>query len=451
MIKNIKYWLFSGSMLVLSASCAGKLDVEPTQSISETAALATEKDVLVTLVGAYDGLSDGDVYGGAFQYITELMGDDRELVFGGTSLAIDELWRKSTTLGNTQVLNTWSNAYVAINRANNVLSAVDKVGTASRGKVEGEARFIRGAIYFGLVKLWGKAWGDGDNAVNPGVPLVLIPTRVISEKDNVAQASVAQIYAQVIDDLTKAEAALPAGPSGFATKGAAAALLARVYLQQQNYTLARDAANRAIATTGKALTGTFADAFLDANNESESLWRIIVSDQDGTNSLKTYFASTANQGLGAVRVQAKHLATYAPDTTADVRWKFFTAQTSLRLTSKFNERFNDVVVIRLAEMLLTRAECNFRLSETTGATPLEDINKVRTRAGVPAYTAANLTLAAILRERRLELAFEGIQLDDSKRLRASVGALPWNDNKLVLPIPQREIDINKNLKQNPGY
>ena len=91
MIKSIKYWLFSGTLLVFSASCAGKLEVEPTQSISETAALATEKDVLVTLVGAYDGLSDQDIYGGGFQFTTELMGDDREVVFGGTFKSVNKL------------------------------------------------------------------------------------------------------------------------------------------------------------------------------------------------------------------------------------------------------------------------------------------------------------------------------------------------------------------------
>ena len=94
---------------------------------------------------------------------------------------------------------------------------------------------------------------------------------------------------------------------------------------------------------------------------------------------------------------------------------------------------------------------NFRLTQTVGATPLADVNAIRARAGVPAYTAANLTLAAILRERKLELTFEGLQLDDVKRNRGSVGALPWNDNKLILPVPQREIDVNKSLVQNAGY
>ncbi|MBL7818042.1 MAG: RagB/SusD family nutrient uptake outer membrane protein [Saprospiraceae bacterium] len=451
MIKNIKYWFFGCGIALTAMSCDGKLDVDPTQSISETNALATEKDVQVTLIGAYDGMSDGDVYGGGFQFTTELLGDDREVLFGGTFTNMDEIWRKTITTGNSQTQATWLDSYNAINRANNVLSALDKVSAANKNTIEGQARFIRGAIYFQLVKLWGKAWGDGDNSANPGVPLVLTPTRGISDKDNVARASVAQVYAQVIDDLTKAKTLLTDEDSGFATSAAATALLSRVYLMQQDYTKARDAANEVITKSGKSLVSSFASVFLDDENDDEVIWRVIVSDQDGTNSLKTFYASTGNQGRGDVRVQNKHLQLYAPDTLTDARAKFFTAQGSNRLTSKFNQRFTDVIVIRLAEMYLTRAECNFRLATTVGATPLADINTIRSRAGASNLTAANLNLAAILKERKLELAFEGLQLDDVKRTRSSVGTLSWNANTLVVPIPQREIDTNKSLTQNPGY
>jgi hypothetical protein len=451
MIKNIKYSLFACSLALTVLSCGGKLDVDPTQSISETNALATEKDVQVTLIGAYDGMSDIDVYGGAFQFTTELMGDDREVVFGGTYANMDEIWRKAITTSNTQTQATWLDSYSAINRANNVLSALDKVGTANKAEVEGQARFIRGAIYFGLVKLWGKTWGDGDNATNLGVPLVLTPTRGITDKDNIARTPVAQVYAQIIDDLTKAKGLLKGEDAGFATSAGATALLSKVYLMQQDYTKARDAANDVIKNSGKSLVSSFSDAFLDDANDDEVIWRIIVSDQDGGNAMKTFYATTGNQGRGDVRVQNKHFQLYAPDTLTDTRAKFFTAQGSNRMTSKFNQRFNDVSVIRLAEMYLIRAECNFRLNTTVGATPLADINEIRGRAGASNLTAANLNLAAILKERKLELAFEGHQLDDIKRTRGAVGTLQWNANNLVLPIPQREMDTNKSLVQNAGY
>lgn len=68
-----------------------------------------------------------------------------------------------------------------------------------------------------------------------------------------------------------------------------------------------------------------------------------------------------------------------------------------------------------------------------------------------ARALTTVDLNAILAERKLELAFEGHQVHDAKRLKRSVGTLAFSDNKLVVPIPQREIDTNKSLVQNPGY
>ena len=435
---SIKSFVLAGSVMLLSAACANRLDVQPTQSIDESTALATEQDVTVTLVGAYDGMSSINVYGGAFQYMGDLLGDDREVVFGGTFTTLDEIWRKTMTPGNSQTTLTWNNSYSAINRANNVLSALDKVSTANRGLIEGQARFIRAAVYFELVRLYAKAWGDGDNAANPGVPLVLNPTRSVTDEDYKARNSVAEVYAQIIDDLTKAEQLSKYPP--------AIALLSRVYLMQGNYASARDAANRVITSGQFELEPDFANAFVDDNNES--IFSIVVTDQDGTNDMNTYYASALNQGRGDIRVQTKHLALYE---ASDLRGKFFNTSNagSRTFTSKFNDRFGDVPVLRLAEMYLTRAEANFRLGTTVGAAPLADINLIRERAGLEPLTS--LTIAAVLKERKLELAFEGQQIHDIKRTKGTVGTTVFSANNLVCPIPQREIDTNKKLVQNPGY
>lgn len=112
-------------------------------------------------------------------------------------------------------------------------------------------------------------------------------------------------------------------------------------------------------------------------------------------------------------------------------------------------QYANIPIIRLAEIYLIRAECNQRLGTATGAAPLDDYNKVHTRAALPAATA--VTLDDILMERRLELAHEGFKYHDVKRLKGIVGTMPYNDNKLIYPIPQRELEVNKNLVQNPGY
>lgn len=453
----IKYGVYLGTVGLLLTACDNRLNVQPAQSIEQSQALTTEQDVQGTLTGAYDGLGDINLYGGGIQYIGDLLGDNRDVLFGGTFATVDEIWRKAVTTSNTVTRDFWLDGYGTINRANNVLAALDRVSEDNRANFEGQARFIRAVLYFELVKAFAKSYNDGTPASNPGVPLVLTPTGLVSDADNRPRNTVAEVYAQVLEDLTQAEtflpveqegffapSAVPGVTAGFATKGAAQALLARVYLQQQNYAAARDAANRVITAGTFTLSPTFAGVFTDAS--SETIFKIVVTDQDGVNDLNTFYASARNQGRGDVRVQSRFRQLYA---AGDARGQFFNTANQNTFTSKFIDQYGDVPVVRLAEMHLVRAEANLRLNTSVGATPLEDVNAIRARAGATALTA--VTLADILLERRLELAFEGQQLADIKRTAGTVGTTAYNANNLVLPIPQREIDTNSSLVQNPGY
>lgn len=445
LIKHI--FVTSLSVTVLTACDSSNLDLSPKVSIDQADAITTSNDVSITLNGAYDGLSDVNVWGGGSQYMKELLVDDRDVVFGGTFATLDELWRKTVSTTNGDITNFWLDSYNAINRANNVLANINKVEANKKNQIEAEARFIRGSLYFDLVMMYGKFWGEGDNNVNLGVPLVTTPTNFITAEDSRSRATVAQVYAQVIEDLTKSEQLNPTVSSGtIASKNAAAALLSRVYLAQGNYALARDAANRVIASGEQSLASTFANAFNDNANAEEVIFRIIVTDQDGTNDLNTFYASTANQGRGDIRLQSKFLALYA---AGDERGTFYERRNNLNFTLKFADRYADLAIVRLAEMYLTRAECNFRLGTTVGASPLADVNVIRARA--KAGLLSSVTLADIVKERRLELAFEGVNFLDVKRNKQAVGSLAYNANALVLPIPQREMDTNKSLVQNDGY
>ncbi len=448
----MKKYLYILIITVFAASCDKELNVQPTQSIDQTSALATAQDVKVTLIGAYDGLSDGDVLGGGVQIAYEVIADDKEIVFRGTFTTLDEYWRKVITTTNSQTLDTWRDSYVAINRANNVLSALDKLDNADKGPVEGEARFIRGLTYFNLVNLFAKTWGDGDNAANPGVPLVTSPTLAVTEADDKPRASVAAVYTQILEDLTKAEQFLPAkfGGASFASRVAAKALLSRVYMTQGNYAEALKKANEVIGSGDFDLSSDYADLFDDNSGgyDAETIFKISVTDQDGVNNLNTYFAPAAFSGRGDLVIQPKHIALYS---ASDVRGKFTQIASNRLYTKKFNNQFGDLTIVRLAEMYLNRAEANFRLSSSVGATPLADINLIRSRAAAGSITQANLTLSKIILERKLELAFEGNLMLDVKRNKLDVGTLPFSAPALVSPIPQREIDTNKSLVQNPGY
>lgn len=443
-----------GPMLV---SCENRLDIKPFQSISEDFALNTEGDVLVTLTGCYDGTQSASTLGGEIMVLNDLIGNQTDINFTGTFAGLNDAYNGLMVSNNSFAAGTWSSAYNTINRCNNVLGALDKVTStpAKKSSVEGEALFIRATLYFELVRLYAKTIGDGNAASNPGVPLVLQATRNVGDADFRTRNSVQDVYNQIVTDLTRAETLLPATNGNFATKWAAAAILSRVHLMLKNYPDARDAANRVITGSGRALNPDFTKLwFTQIRNggatPAEYLYAVKVTTQDGTNAINTYFGRTISTipgtaGRSDCKIKNDHLNRYE---AGDTR-KFFVLSGGSNYSQKHLDRFGDVPVVRLAELYLTRAECNLRSNTTTGATPLADVNAIRVRAGLTPLTTVKLD--DVTKERSLELAFEGHNLHEAKRLQRSVGKLEWNSPKLILPIPQREMDVNKNLVQNPGY
>lgn len=443
---------------VLATACEKRLDVFPTSSISDSKALLSEGDVLVTLIGTYDGAQAATVYGGDIMVLNELIGNGENINFTGTFAGLSDAFKAQMTANNGNASGTWASSYSTINRANNVLSALGKVTSSATKKssVEGEALFLRGSLYFELVKLFAKPVGDGDYAANPGVPLVLTPTGNVSEADYKERATVKAVYDQVIADLTRAESLLPSSNGIYATKWSAAAQLSRVHLMLKNYAEAGAAANRVITGSGKSLASDidknwFTYIINGGTTPGEYLFSMKMTAQDGTNALNTYFGRTisgisGSAGRSDCKIKAAHFTQYE---TGDKRKDFFVLSGGNYYTKKHLDRLGDVPVVRLSEMYLTRAEANVRNNTSVGATPLADVNAIRTRAGLPALTS--ITLAAVLKERKVELAFEGQGLPDAKRLQNNVGLLAWNAPNLIMPIPQREMDVNKKLVQNAGY
>ncbi|GAC1586795.1 MAG: RagB/SusD family nutrient uptake outer membrane protein [Ginsengibacter sp.] len=430
------------TLFIAATACNKKLDITPTQSIDEVNALNSNSGVLTALNGAYANLGAAAFYGGDVFLYSDLLGDAGELKWSGTFQGLTQIYNKAIPKNNGFVTTTWLQGYRVINDVNNVLSALPVVDATAKDRVEGEAKFIRGSVYFDLVRLFAKAYNDGTPASNPGVPLVLTPTRGITADNNVKRNTVEEVYKQVIKDLSDAEAKLPAVTSVYATKNAAAAMLARVYLQKADYLAAEQAANRVIQSGQFKLATTFAGAFNPANTV-EDIFAMQVSTTQGVNDFYTFYSAS---GRGDIDIKAAHLAMYE---AGDARRAFFYVSGGSVYTSKHNNRFGNVRILRLAEMYLIRAEANFRLGTADGDTPLNDINRIRARAALPPLVV--VTLADILKERKLELAFEGQTLNDVKRLQGNVTLIPWNSPKLIFPIPDREIIANPNLTQNEGY
>ena len=466
-MKKIVPGLLAAALLTtgLLPGCNSKLDVQPVTFIDSANAFNNASDVQAALVSCYTGLQSVNLYGGYLQLITDLLADNGDESFIGTFTQPQEAQRKALLITNTQVSATWLSAYDVINRTNNVLANLSKLPTpGQQASAEGEARFIRGLMYFDLVRMFGRDWRDGTPASNLGVPLVLTPTGTIADAVPLARNTVAAVYTQVITDLTTAETRLTTS-NGFnsfsATRYACAAVLARVYLQQGDFANAAAAANRAMAGSFR-LNGYYGDNFGYSQatnstgnlvaNTTEDIFTIQMSAQSGINQLNTFYARNRR---AEINIQPQFLSLLAP---GDTRATLYTAPTATAgaFTCKYDAQYGNVKLIRLDEMLLTRAEANFRAGGTpVGATPLADVNTVRTRAGLPVLTT--VTLTDILRERRLELAFEGFRLGDLKRNQESttdpITAAPiaWNASRLVFPIPFRELNSNPLLVQNAGY
>lgn len=446
--------IYSLAALLLLFSCSKQLDTTPTQSIDEKDALKTSKDVEVALVGAYADLGASAFYGGNIFVCADLLGDNDELSWSGTYQGMTQIKNKEIPIDNGFVSDSWLAGYKAINDVNNVLSALDVVNEDIKAKVEGEAKFIRGAVYFDLVRLFAKAWNDGDPNSNAGVPVVLNPTRDITAESQVARSSVSAVYQQAISDLTDAESLLPEENGFFATKIAAAAMLARVYLQKADYTNAAAAADRAITLAtdyGYSLVSSYYDEFpyvtppSPQSNTTEDIFAMQVTTSSGTNDFQTYYSA---DGRGDITIEDAHFDLYE---SSDDRLSIFYTISGSAYSGKFENVYGNVRIIRLAEMYLIRAEANFRLGTAVGASPVDDINIIRERVLLDPLDEESLTLDAILHERKLELAFEGFTLHDAKRLEQNIGPFAWDDPKLIYPIPQRELRVNANLTQNEGY
>ncbi len=442
--------------LVSIVACESKLDFQPKQSIDATSALENDQDIESAIVGAYSIMGGGALYGTDLNIVPELLASDTYFAWVGTFQSFRQISVKTIDANNAEASRIWSNAYRAINIANTVLANVDKISSAStKNKLTGEAYFIRGTLYFELIRLYGLPYSQGGASTNLGVPIILTAT---TDKDLAAalgsRSTVQAVYTQAISDLILASTLIPSSNPTRATKYSALAMLSRVYLQQGNYIAARDAANNVIVNSGKSLTATVSAPFLNRNS-SESLFEIQQNDQNnaGTSNdgLATFYASIAGIGRADLRLLSafQNLYESSDKRRADLIYIGTGARSGRLYTGKWTAFGLNIPVIRLSEMYLTRAECNLRLTAFIGDFPINDYNKIRTRA--VASTKLSITVQDVLNERILELAFEGSRIHDLRRVKASTGTYAYDSPKLVLPIPKRELDANINLIKNPGY
>lgn len=434
------------------SSCEGVLNILPPLDLANESALTNTRGLETALTGAYNGFASGSLVAGNCITTGEIWSD--QIIPASPGFGELQIVGRNLNFFNPNGRSIWQDGYGVINRANNILDALPTVNDAQiagvRDAIRGESLFLRGWMYFELVRYFSQGWGFTADNSHPGVVLRTTPTKGSTGLPK-ARSTVAETYKQIIDDLTEAERLLPAiNPNGRADKAAVAALLARVYFQQNDFTNAAAAANRVISTGRFALNSTVRRVF-DANDTPEAVFQLLSTDQNNSaGALQGSFrAFDFDSPFYLDDAFARTLTT--PANRGDRRIDSLLLQRDgITFTTKYDRLAPPmhVPLIRYSEMLLIRAEATATSAPTAA---LADVNAVRTRAGLTALTglSGQALTDAIRRERSIEFIAEGHRFHELKRTRQNLRATPWNGNQTIFKIPDVEVNANTLCTQNP--
>lgn len=424
-----------GAMALNSCSI---LDVDPAMSITEETAVSTKRDVNNALNGCYDALQLTGYYGRDFVAIGDLPADNLDAT--GTIAdfrAIDLFNHKAD---NSIVFNMWAAIYDGINRVNNVLYRIEGVQGMTPGEINAisaELRFLRAQHYFNLIRLWGD------------VPYRELPTLNAGDALHVARTNKETVYSKIVEDLEFALAHVPNNSNIKANPWTVKALLAKIYLTRKQYDLAFSMANDVIENGPFSLTPSYDDIFAQPDN-NEIIFRVAFNEQDWTR-LAQYFAPNVLGGRKEFWPTENLVNLYS---ASDVRKAASIGPNGQGYKYRDIATGTDnVIVLRLADMYLTRAEARLNTPGFDENLVRADINAIRNRASLVNYSGSDLA-GEILVQRRLEFAFEGHRWFDLVRTGNATSVLGISENHTLFPIPKAEITNNNSINendQNPGY
>ncbi len=498
-------------------SCKKVIDLYPESNSNAATYYTTENEVKTGLTGAYNGLQRPMFFEWQLTELrsdNSKMGVPGSTASGNRDLSDLDMFIPATT--HSGIYSYWQATYNNIRNANIILQRLGvtydpsagtinlnsieiPIGDSIRKQLAGEAMFIRSYHYFNLVRLFG------------GVFLVHTPVTAVEAK-TINRSSVADIYKLIETDLKTATTYLSSSKSsqivaasvGRATRWAAKALLGKVYLTLNRKTDAITQLQDVITNSGHALLPLYANVFSITNEMNNEILFAIRYKAGGLGLGSSFGNDFAPLNSGSAVINGSGLgnnyptndldtALVATDTRRAVNIAVFGTGTAARLyVKKFlnpvaltNDGESDVPILRYSDVLLMMAEAQ-------GFSPagILLINQVRTRAGLAALPATVNTVAlfeqALSNERRIEFAFENQRWFDLVRFNSTLTTITaeqtikdhFDDeyfahyrlylaptptlaqlqgnvtrDRLLLPIPQREIDTNTQLviQQNPGY
>nr|WP_295923447.1 RagB/SusD family nutrient uptake outer membrane protein [uncultured Dyadobacter sp.] len=464
---------------ILSFTSCTDLNESPDSLITTEQFYKTESDALAAVTAVYNAaLNNGGLtmYNRLFHLAFEIMSDDAIAGLRVTNADVRTISVLAHSTTNDRVDELWRESYVAVNRANIAIARIPQIDMDAtlRTRLVNEAKFLRGLLYFNMVRIWGD------------VPLILEENSSLGKDAiQVARTPKEEVYQQVIRDLTDAEA-LPnsytGANAGRATGGAARAILAKVYLTRQEWDKAAAKSLEVInGPYGYDLFENFADVFnVASKNGKEHIFS--AQCKSNVNGQGNRLASSATPvgipGVASAGTDEPHADVYKLYSDQDKRRDvtFFTSLVSpttgkeITFPPRFFKYFDpaqivnptesakNIPVIRFAEILLIYAEA---LNESAGPATeaFTAINRVRKRAGLGALAGLSKDQLrdAIYLERRLELMFEFQRWFDLVRTKRMITALHAAgktnaaEKHYLHPIPQREMDLNPKLVQNPGW
>lgn len=473
-MKNIKIFKVFLVLAFFTSSCSGFLDVNPADALTKDNAIETIEDLKTALNGAYSGLMGSGYYGCDFIARADVGGEDVQTSLTGKRT---ELFYKHAYRQANVPVGLWEIPYRVINRTNVILGVIesgkladDKEKTLETAK--GEALALRALCHFDLVITYGLPYTK-NGGTTFGVPLALVE---MAPDALPGRSSVADVYVKVIADLLEARKLLASKKeqtNGHFNLWAVEGLLSRVYLYMGNYDEAYKYAGNVIEKSPyKLLKREEYVAAWGEEYNSESVFDLHISDlSSGNRELLGYLIDTS--GYAAV-VTTKDFENLIKETPGDIRMELLkpAAAAGQFIIDKYPGRkgstaVNNVRVVRLSELYLIAAESALKKGSKDQAAADKYYNAIVNRAtGGSGNTPATLDL--IYKERRKELVMEGHRLFDILRLGITVKregghhflskavdliAPNVDDYRVILPIPQDEIDVNENIigQQNPNY
>ena len=424
--------------------------------------------------GIYGMLTEWDY---AFSYlgITEILSDNADKGSspsdtGGDKKELDDLLFTSST-GSFGAM--WTNWYRAIGRATYAIEYTEGFGItdeAYKNRLIGEAKFLRAFNYFYLVR------GFGD-----------VPLQHISL---VERAPKADVYAYIEADLLDAIDKLPlksdyaSADLGRATKGAAQALLAKVYMYEQKWQQSYDMATTVISSGQYGLESDYAVLWrASSENGTESIFEVQARGEVIAHGVQQYSETqgargTSGWGWGFNTPSQNLLDAYnaegdvvrrdatiifagetlwdGREVSASVENPMYNEKAYSSANAGAGDGDKNIRVLRLAEIYLIQAEAANALGND--ATALASLNLVRARVNLPAATGGGTDLRNLIwKERRLELAFEHDRWFDLVRTGQAQAAMAAAGKNFIVgtqelfPIPYNQLIQTPEMTQNPGY